>query len=166
MYSNVYSNSNTVFHKNKDVYNLHNMNAENPSISHSDSNLSNSSHNVFHKHKDMPRCRYAQYLDGNSLFSSPSSSNEEPRRRRSQHHNRRHRWHSRQYGRYNSSPASEHRHGRSHHSKLKSDDVMIFDPADVDVHTFILWFNQIAALYRDEVVCIVLSWCLQSKALE
>lgn len=68
--------------------------------------------------------------------------------------------------RCNASPFSDHCCGNNHHTKLKPEDIMMFDSEETGVCNFILWFQQIACIYGDCSVLMVLSWCLCGEALE
>ncbi|OJD23282.1 hypothetical protein ACJ73_05367, partial [Blastomyces percursus] len=50
--------------------------------------------------------------------------------------------------------------------KLKPEDIMIFDPEETGVRTFILRFQQISHIYGEESVLMVLPRCLRGEALE
>ncbi|OJD20845.1 hypothetical protein ACJ73_07818, partial [Blastomyces percursus] len=68
--------------------------------------------------------------------------------------------------RQHTSASSDRRNGNGHEAKLKPDDIMFFDPAETGVRTFILRFKQIAAIYGDGPVLMVLPRCLRGEALK
>ncbi|KKZ67373.1 hypothetical protein EMCG_01102 [[Emmonsia] crescens] len=84
--------------------------------------------------------------DSDPPSPSDSSSDNEPRRHRNHgRHRPRRNNHHRRYA----SPSPDHRRGNNHHTKLKPEDIMMFDPEETGVRNFILRFQQIARIYGD-----------------